>query len=156
MSYYPEPGSYIRNRMKVELDLSNYATKQKIRICYRCWYISFSCQKDFISVKVEFDINKLINIPNSLINSKTKKDELDFGKLKTVFKYLKNLSDVVDKKVEKKMYNKLNTKAINLEKENPETTNLIHINHNKADKQNLEKQIEDVEIEDSWILMFWI
>ena len=54
------------------------------------------------------------------------------------------------------MYNKLNTKAINLEKENPETTNLIHINHNKADKQNLEKQIEDVEIEDSWILMFWI
>ena len=44
----------------------------------------------------------MINVPNSLNNSKTKKDELDFGKLKTVFKYLKNLSDVVDKKVEKK------------------------------------------------------
>ena len=102
MSYYPEPESYIRNRIKVELDLSNYATRQKIRICYRCWYISFSCQKDFNSITFEFDINKLINVPNSLNNSKTKKDELDFGKLKTVFKYLKNLSDVVDKKVEKK------------------------------------------------------
>ena len=47
------------------------------------------------------------------------------------------------------MYNKLNTKVNNLEKENPDTTNLIHINHNNADNQNLEKQIEDVEIEDS-------
>ena len=30
MSYYPEPDSYIRNNVKVELDLSNYATKKKI------------------------------------------------------------------------------------------------------------------------------
>ena len=53
------------------------------------------------------------------------------------------------KKLKKKVYNKLNTKVNNLEKENPDTTNLIHINHNNADNQNLEKQIEDVEIEDS-------
>ena len=28
MSYYPEPRSHIRNKMKVELELSNYATKK--------------------------------------------------------------------------------------------------------------------------------
>ena len=30
MSYYPEPGSHIRNKIKVALDLSNYATKKKL------------------------------------------------------------------------------------------------------------------------------
>ena len=28
MSYYPEPDSHIRNKVKVVLDLSNYATKK--------------------------------------------------------------------------------------------------------------------------------
>ena len=28
MSYYPEPDSHIRDKLKVELDLSNYATKK--------------------------------------------------------------------------------------------------------------------------------
>ena len=30
MSYYPEPNSHIRNKIKVELDLTNYATKNKL------------------------------------------------------------------------------------------------------------------------------
>ena len=34
MSYYPEPDSHIRDKDKVVLDLSNYATK-KIRTGYR-------------------------------------------------------------------------------------------------------------------------
>ena len=34
MSYYPEPDSHICDKVKVVLDLSNYATK-KIRLCYR-------------------------------------------------------------------------------------------------------------------------
>ena len=29
MNYYPEPDSHIRNKVKVLLDLSNYATKKK-------------------------------------------------------------------------------------------------------------------------------
>ena len=29
MSYYPEPDSHIRDKVKTVLDLSNYATKQK-------------------------------------------------------------------------------------------------------------------------------
>ena len=34
MSYYLETESHIRDKVKVVLDLSNYATKKKIRICY--------------------------------------------------------------------------------------------------------------------------
>ena len=30
MSYYPEPDSHIRNKIKVELDLSNYANKKNL------------------------------------------------------------------------------------------------------------------------------
>ena len=40
------------------------------------------------------DINKLINVPTSLNNSKTKVDDLDVGKLKTLPVDLKKLSDV--------------------------------------------------------------
>ena len=34
MSYYPEPDSHIRDKVKVVLNLSNYATKRN-RSCYR-------------------------------------------------------------------------------------------------------------------------
>ena len=30
MSYYPEPDSHIRDKVKVVLNLSNYATKKKL------------------------------------------------------------------------------------------------------------------------------
>ena len=30
MSYYPEPDSHIRNKVKVVLDLSNYVTKKEL------------------------------------------------------------------------------------------------------------------------------
>ena len=35
MSYYPEPASQIRDKVKVVLNLSNYAAK-KIKQSYRC------------------------------------------------------------------------------------------------------------------------
>ena len=43
------------------------------------------------------------------------------------------------------MYNKLNTKVNNLEKEIPDATTLIHINHYNTDKHNLEKKFEDID-----------
>ena len=52
-------------------------------------------------MKVEFDklnTNKLVSFPTSLNNSKTKLNDLDVAKLKTVPINLKKLSDVVDKK----------------------------------------------------------
>ena len=30
MSYYPEPDSHIRDKLKIVLDLSNYATKNEL------------------------------------------------------------------------------------------------------------------------------
>ena len=50
----------------------------------------------------KLDINKLVNVPTSLNNSKTKVDDLDVAKLKTVPVDLKKLNDLVDKAVLKK------------------------------------------------------
>ena len=69
-----------------------------------------------------------MNVSTSLNNLKTKVDELDVGKLKTVPIDLKKLSDVVDNDVVKNT--KLDTlKTVNsLEKKIPDATTLIHIN----------------------------
>ena len=47
------------------------------------------------------NINKLVNVPTSFINLKTKVDDLDVGKLKTVLVGFKKLSDTVDNQVVK-------------------------------------------------------
>ena len=86
MSYYPEPGSHISNKVKAVLDLPNYATKTKV-------------------------------------------NDLDVGKLKTVLVDLKKLSNVVENEVVKnRKFNTLKTKVTNLEKKSPDATTLIHIN----------------------------
>ena len=69
----------------------------------------------------------MTNVPTSLNNLKTKVDDLDVGKLKTVPVDLKKVSDVVDNEVVKK-FNTLKTKINNLEKRIPDATTLIHIN----------------------------
>ena len=66
-------------------------------------------------MKAEFDkldINKLVNVPTSLNNLKTKADYLDIGKLKAALVDLKKLSDAVDNKVLKNTkFNTLKTKG---------------------------------------------
>ena len=55
-------------------------------------------------MEVEVDklnINKLVNVPTSLNNLKTKVDDFDVGELKAVPLDLKKLSDVVEKQVVK-------------------------------------------------------
>ena len=79
-------------------------------------------------------------------NLKTKVDDLDVGKLKTVPVDLKKLSDVVANEVVKNTkFNTLKTKVNSLEKKIPDATTLIHINQYNTDKQNLEKKIGDVD-----------
>ena len=39
MSYYSEPDSHSRNKIKDKLDLFNYATKPKAKTPNRCQYI---------------------------------------------------------------------------------------------------------------------
>ena len=98
-------------------------------------------------MKAEFhkiDIDKLVDVPNSLNNLKTKVNDLDVGKLKTVPIYLKKLSDVVNKQVVKNTkLNTLKTKENNLEKKFPEANTLIHINQYQTDKQNLKKKLKE-------------
>ena len=60
----------------------------------------------------KLDINKLVNVPTSLNNFKTKADDLYVGRLKIVPADLKKINDVVDKQVVKnKKINTLQTKV---------------------------------------------
>ena len=120
MSYYPEPDSHIRDKVKVVLDLSHYATKKELDHATGVDTSELAAKKDFIALKTEVDrlgINKLVNIPTSLNNLKPEVDDLDVGQLKAVPADLKKLSDVVDNEVVKNTkFNTLKTKVNNLEK----------------------------------------
>ena len=71
----------------------------------------------------------LVNVPTRLNNLKTKVDDLDVGKLKSLPVDFTKLSDAVDNKVVKnKKFNTLKTKVNNLEKKIPDATTLIQIN----------------------------
>ena len=83
MSCYPEPDSYLRNKVKGVLDLSNYAAKKNAT----CIDTSdLAAKRDFITLKAEvdkLDSNKLTNVLTTLNNLKTKVN-VDVGQLKTV------------------------------------------------------------------------
>ena len=83
MSYYPEPDSYSRNQIKVELDLSNYATKSDLKETTGVDIAKFAEKADLTSLKSDVD-------------------ELDINKVKTVPTDLSQLSDVVKNEVLKK------------------------------------------------------
>ena len=91
------------------------------------------------------DLNKLVNVLTSLDNLKTKVDELDVRKLKTIPMNFKKLNNVVTKEVVKKtVYNKLNTKINYLENKISDASTLFQSNQYNVRKQNLEKKIGDV------------
>ena len=93
----------------------------------------------------KLDLNKLINVLTSLDNLKTKVDELDVRKLKTIPMNFKKLNNVVTKEVVKKtVYNKLNTKINYLENKISDASTLFQSNQYNVRKQNLEKKIGDV------------
>ena len=78
-------------------------------------------------------------------NLKTRVDDLDVGKLKTVPVDLKKVSDVVDEVVKNTKFSTLKSKVNNLGKKLPDPTALIHINQYNTDKQKLVQKIEDVD-----------
>ena len=91
----------------------------------------------------KLDINDVANVPTSLNNLKTKLDDLDGGKLKTVPVDLKKLNDVADSgNVKNTKFNTLKTKVNSLEKKIPGATTLILINQYNTEKQNFEKKLE--------------
>ena len=146
MSYYPKPVSHIRDKVKVVLDLSNYATKKELEYTTGIDASNLTAKKDFIALKTEvdkLDINKLTNVPTSLNNLKTKVDDLDVGKLTNCPCRLEKLSDVVDNAIVKNTkFNTMKIKVNNLEKKIPDATTLIHINQYSTDKQKSEKKLE--------------
>ena len=100
MSYYPEPDSHIRDKVKVVFKLSNYATKNESIDAIVVDTSNLVAKSDFSVLKAEvgkLTIKKLVNVPTSLNNLKITVDDLDLGKLKTVPVDLKKLSDVVNK-----------------------------------------------------------
>ena len=78
MYYYPKADSHIKEKLKVVLDLSNYATKKELELKVLNKGIDTSdlfAEKYFIALKVEVDrpdVNKLVNVLNSLKNSTLK------------------------------------------------------------------------------------
>ena len=88
----------------------------------------------------KLDIIKLINVPTSLNNLKTKVDDLQ-EQLKTVPVDLKKLSDLVDKEVvNNTKFSTIKTKVSSIEKKIPDATTLIYINKYNTRKQNLENK----------------
>ena len=80
MSYYPEPDNHTRGKLKVELDLSNYATKRESERATGIDTSGLAAKKDFIVLKAEVDkvdINGLVNVPTGLNNLKAKVDHLN-------------------------------------------------------------------------------
>ena len=120
MSYYPEPDSRIRDKVKVVLDLSSYATKKELDHATGVDTSDLAVEKEFIALKAEVDkpnVIKLPNVPTSLNNFKIKVDDLNVDKSTTVSVDLKIFGDAVDNEVVKNTkFNTLNTKVNNLEK----------------------------------------
>ena len=93
----------------------------------------------------KLDITKLVNVPTTLNNLKTRVGELDVGELKITPVDLKKLSDVVgNEAVEKTVYSKLKAKLNKLDKKITNATILIHINQYNTDKPNLDKKNRNI------------
>ena len=97
-----------RNKIEIELDLSNYVTKSDLKNAAAVDISDFAKKKkaDLVSLKSDvdkLDIDKLRNIPSNLSNLKSKVDKLNVDKLKPVPVILKKIKNVVEKKVVKKM-----------------------------------------------------
>ena len=143
MSYYPDRDSHIRDKIKVVLELQNYATKKELDHATGVGRSDLAARNNFIPLKAEvdkLDINKQTNIPTRLNNLKTNVIDLDVGKLKTVLADLKKLSDIDNEVAKNTKFNTLKTKVNNLENKIPDGTTLIDINKYNIDKQILEKK----------------
>ena len=83
--YFPEPKS-LGERMKIELDLSNYATKAGLKNETGVDTSKFAKKIDLANLKsnvdkCRLDIDKLKNVLISLSNLKSKVDKFDVDKL---------------------------------------------------------------------------
>ena len=95
--YFTKPKS-LGGKLKVELDLSNYATKVDFKNATGVDTSKFAKKVDLASLKSnvdKLDIDQFKNVPNNLNNWKKKVDKLDVDKLVPVPADSNKLSDVV-------------------------------------------------------------
>ena len=122
MSQYFPPYRSHGGDIKVELDLSNYATKTDLRNVTHVDVSSFASKKNLASLKTEVD-------------------KIDVDKLKTVQVDLAKLSDVVKYDVvEKTEYNSLKTKVDNID-----TTNFVLKTKYEKDGSDFEDKISKID-----------
>ena len=144
--YFPEP-KYSEGRVKVALDLYDYATKSDLKNATGVDTSKFAKRVDLANLKSDIDksdIDELKNVPKNISNFKNKTDKLDVDKLVPVPADLSKLSDVVRNDVViKNVYNakiknidkipditnvdtntSFNTKINEVKKESPNITNL--------------------------------
>ena len=124
IKYFPEPKSSI-GRVKVELDLSNYAKKADLKNATGVDTSKFARKVDLASLKSEIDIwhiDKLEKVPTASSSLKNEADKLDVDNLKPVPIDLNKWSDVVKNNVVKK--DVYNAKIKDIEDKIPDMTNL--------------------------------
>ena len=122
--YFPEPKS-LGGSVKVELDLSNNATKADLKNATGVDTSKYPKKVDFASFKSNVDksdIDEQKNISSDLSSFKSKVDKFDIGKLETTPVDLSKLSNVVKNDVVKK--DAYNAKIKNIEDKIPDITNL--------------------------------
>ena len=118
--YFPKPfNSHFGDSIKVNIDLSNYATKTDIRNISHVDTSSFA-------------------LKTNLANLKTEVDKLDTDKLVSIPVDLSKLSDVVKNVVKKTVYKKLVAKVDNID-----TTDFVLKTKYNTDKTELENRIPD-------------
>ena len=103
--YFLKPKSLVVN-VKVELDLSNYATKADLENLTRFDTSEFGNRTDLANLRPDvdkLDSDKFKNIASNSRSLKGKVDNLDIGKLETNPFDLSKLSDVVKMKLLKRM-----------------------------------------------------
>ena len=118
--------------MKVELELSNYATKAYLKNAIDVNTLKFAKKVDLESLKSEvdkLDIDKLEKVQNGLNSLKSKVDKLGVDKLVLVFVDLSKPIDVLKNDVVKQdvMYMNIieyNVKTKDIEDKIPDITNL--------------------------------
>ena len=112
--------------MKVELDLSNYATKADLKNATGIDTSSFPKKVDSANLKSnlkKLSIDKLTNVPFRLSNLKSKVDKLYVDKLVLSPVDLSKLSDAEENNVVKK--DVYNVKIKNIEYKIPDINNLV-------------------------------
>ena len=103
VTYFSEPYTRSKSKMKLELDLSNYAIKSELKNTTGVDTSALAKTIDLASLKEDFDeldIDKLKNVPSGLSNL-SKVDKLDLDQLVPVPVGFNKLSDVVKNDVVK-------------------------------------------------------